>query len=126
MFDWGLGGDVARRLIAAETGGGYLRTGRTYSSQSAAGEVVVADRMQQILQDESWHEGAGVVLVIGEIDRDEATVSSGESYYDVGIAWMDQGGWKTETLQLRYSGHSAWREVRAVKDVLNLVRLKSL
>ena len=126
VFDWGLGGDVARRLIAAETGGGCLRASRTYSSQSAAGEVVVADRMQQILQDESWHEGADVVLVIGEIDRDEAAVSSGESHYDVGIAWLDQGAWKTEIKQLQYRGHSAWREVRAVKDVLNLVRLKSL
>ena len=126
VFDWGLGGDVARRLVAAEAGGGCLRAGRAYSPQSADGEIVVADRMQQILQNESWHEGADVVLVIGEINRDEVAVSSGESYYDVGIAWMDQGGWKTETLQLRYSGHSAWREVRAVKDVLNLVRLKSL
>ncbi len=126
VFDWGLGGDVARRLVAAETGGGRLRASRTYSPQSVDGEVTVADRMQRILQDESWHEGADVVLVIGEINRDEAAVSSGESYYDVGIAWMDQGGWNTETLQLRYSGHSAWREVRAVKDVLNLVRLKSL
>ena len=126
VFDWGLGGDVARRLVAAEVGGGCLRASRTYSLEPADGEVVVADRIQQILQDESWHEGADVVLVIGAIDRDEATVSSGESCYDVGIAWLDQGVWKTETQQLQYRGHSAWREVRAVKDVLNLVRLESL
>ena len=103
-----------------------MRASRTYSLKPADGEVVVADRIQQILQDESWHEGADVVLVIGAIDRDEATVSSGESCYDVGIAWLDQGVWKTETQQLQYRGHSAWREVRAVKDVLNLVRLESL
>ena len=126
VFDWGLGGDVARRLIAAETGDGCLRASRTYSPRSADDEVVVAQRMQQILQDESWREGADVVLVIGEIDRNEITVSSGESYYDVGIAWLDQGVWKADSQRLRYSGHSAWREVRAVKDVLNLVRLKSL
>ena len=126
VFDWGLGGDVARRLVATEADGGCLQASRTYSPQPADPEVVVGDRLQQILQDESWHEGADVVLVIGEIDRDEATVSSGKSYYDVGIAWLDQGLWKTQAQQLRYSGHSAWREVRAVKDVLNLVRLESL
>ena len=126
VFDWGLGGDIARRLVAAEGAGECLRASRAYSPRSAGDEVVVADSIQQILQDESWHEGADVVLVIGSIDRDEATVSSGESYYDVAIAWQDQGAWKTEVQPFRYSGHSAWREVRAVKDVLNLVRLKSL
>ena len=126
VFDWGLCGDVARRLVAVDAGSGCLQASRSYSSRPAGDEVVVADRMQRILQDKSWHEGADVVLVIGEIDRDEAKVSSGESYYNVGIAWLDQGRWKTQVQQFRYSGHSAWREVRAVKDVLNLVRLKSL
>lgn len=126
VFDWGLGGDVARRLVAVETGDGRLRASRTYSPRSTDGEFKVAERMQQILQDEHWHEGADVVLVIGAIDRDEATVSNGESYYDVGIAWLNQSTWRTEIQQFRYSGHSAWREVRAVKDVLNFVRLKSL
>ena len=124
VFDWGLGGDVARRLAAATPVGGCLRTSRAYS-QPGKHEISIGQRMQQILQDESWHEGADVVLLVGPIDRDEAVVASGESYYDVAIGWADKNG---EPIvieqQFRYSGHSAWREIRAVKDVLNFLRLQ--
>ena len=91
VFDWGLSGDVARRLAAATPDGGCLRTSRAYS-QPIKGEVSIAQRLQQILQDESWHEGADVVLLVGPIDRDETAVASGESYYDVAIGWLDQNG----------------------------------
>ena len=128
VFDWGLGGDVARRLIASEPAG-CLCASRTYAKQLTANhsddDFVIADRMQQILHDQSWHEGADVVLVVGPIDRNDATIASGESYFDVMIGWQDQGHWQTQSQQLRYSGHSAWRELRAVKDVLNFVRLHS-
>ena len=124
VFDWGLGGDVARRLAAASPDGGCLRASRAYSQWSANGELSADQRLQQILQDESWHEGADVVVLVGPIDRDEATVASGESYYDVAIGWSDQSGRQDLTQQFRYSGHSAWREIRAVKDVLNFLRLQ--
>ena len=128
VFDWGLGGDVARRLIVSEPAG-CLCASRTYAKQLTANhsddDFVIADRMQQILHDQNWHEGADVVLVVGPIDRNDATIASGESYFDVMIGWQDQGHWQTQSQQLRYSGHSAWRELRAVKDVLNFVRLHS-
>ena len=131
VFDWGLGGDVARRLAAATPAGGCLRASRAYSQCPDKDDVAIADRLKQILQDESWHEGANVVLLIGPVDRDEATVASGESYYDVAIGWSDQNGGKVDggkvvSQQFRYSGHSAWREIRAVKDVLNFLRLQLL
>jgi len=87
-------------------------------------QVSLDQRIQQILQDESWHEGADVVLLIGPVDRDEAAVASGDSYYDVAIGWAGQHGGQVLTQQFRYSGHTAWREIRAVKDVLNFLRLQ--
>ena len=124
VFDWGLGGDVARRLAAVTATGDCLKTSRAYSQRPAGGDVSIADRLQQIVHDESWHEDADLVLVIGPIDRDEAKVASGESYYDVAIGWSEQSGGRFVTQQFRYSGHSAWREIRAVKDVLNFLRLQ--
>ena len=125
VFDWGLGGDVARRLAGARIDGGCLRVSRAYSPRPDD-VVVVDERMAQIVQDESWHEGANVVLVIGSIDRDESIIANGESYYDVAIGRLDQGSWQVESQRFRYSGHSAWREIRAVKDVLNYLRLQSV
>jgi len=123
VFDWGLGGDVARRLATAAFEGDCLQTSRAYSGL-ATDEVSLDQRIQQILQDESWHEGADVVLLIGPVDRDEAAVASGDSYYDVAIGWAGQHGGQVLTQQFRYSGHTAWREIRAVKDVLNFLRLQ--
>ena len=125
VFDWGLGGDVARRLIATEPAG-CLAASRTYAPQPDSDGFDIADRMQQILHDQNWHEGADVILIIGPIDRNDATIASGESYFEIAIGWQDQGHWKTQSQQLRYRGHSAWREVRSVKEVLNFVRLHSI
>ena len=124
VFDWGLGGDVARRLTAAVPVGGCLRTSRAYSLPPEKDEVSIGQRLRQILQDESWHEGADVVLLVGPIDRDEATIASGESFYDVAIGWPNKSGGQVLEQRFRYSGHSAWREIRAVKDVLNFLRLQ--
>ena len=125
VFDYGLCGDVARRLTTVTPVDGCVRTSRAYSRSAVTDEVSTVQRLQQILENESWHEGADVVLLIGPIDRDEATVASGESYYDVAIGWSDQSdGPQMVTKQFRYSGHSAWREIRAVKDVLNFLRLQ--
>ena len=70
-----------------------------------------------------------MILLVGPVDRDEATVNSGESYYDVAIGWSGRSGEQANdtqvlTQQFRYSGHSAWREIRAVKEVLNFLRLQ--
>ena len=130
VFDYGLGGDVARRLAAAAPVEGCLKTSRAYSQRSANSEVSIEQRLQKIQQDESWHEGADVVLLIGSIDRDEARVANGESHYEVAIGWRGQSGKHLQsgkqflTRQFRYSGHTAWREIRAVKDVLNFLRLQ--
>ena len=124
VFDFGLRGDVARRLTSTAPDNGCVRTSRAYSRFSATDEFSTSQRLQQILQDENWHEGADVVLLIGPIDRDGATVADGESYYDVAIGWPGQSDRQILTQQFRYSGHTAWREIRAVKDVLNFLRLE--
>ena len=66
--------------------------------------------------------GAFFGLAIGHINRDERIVRDGESFYDVAIA--DANGQHKKSI--RFSGHSGWREIRAVKEVLNHFRLHLL
>jgi nicotinamide-nucleotide amidase len=58
-------------------------------------------------------------VVIGSIDRNEIKVNSGQSQFGLGLA----GPCGSEAHELRYWGHSAWRDDRALKQVLNQIRL---
>ena len=63
--------------------------------------------------------GATLGVAIGPIDRKPELVQNGQSFYQVML-------FDTQTFQqtqFRYSGHSGWREERAVKEVLNHLRL---
>jgi nicotinamide-nucleotide amidase len=124
VFDWGLQGEVARRLaLAAGDSGRCLTASRAYSDDVQPQAFQVDQKIDLIIADDQWHENATSVLVVGPIDRDEDTVKAGDSHYDVGFAWQTPAGWERETFQFRFSGHSAWRDIRAVKDVLNAIRL---
>ncbi|MGY8749186.1 MAG: competence/damage-inducible protein A [Pirellulales bacterium] len=63
--------------------------------------------------------GATLGIAIGPIDRDSEMVRNGQSFYQVQIFENP----KSQKTQFRYSGHSGWREERAVKEVLNYLRL---
>ncbi|MFT5304477.1 MAG: hypothetical protein ACI814_005305, partial [Mariniblastus sp.] len=65
---------------------------------------------------------ADLGIAIGPIIRDAEIVNRGESFYEVVIA----NGDRIDRKQIRFGGHSAWREVRAVKEVLNFLRLHLL
>ncbi len=58
-------------------------------------------------------------LAIGPINRSLTLTKPGESFYDVVIS----DGLAFHRTSLRFSGHSGWRESRATKDVLNVLRL---
>lgn len=124
IFDWGLQGEVARRLATAE-GNAHdcLKVSRAYCDGTQPQKFQVDEKIDLIIADDQWHENATSVLVIGPINRDPATVKEGNSYYHAGFAWQTPDGWQRETFQFRFSGHSAWRDIRAVKDVLNAIRL---
>ncbi|MFK7766421.1 MAG: competence/damage-inducible protein A [Mariniblastus sp.] len=63
--------------------------------------------------------GSDFGLAIGPIERDSRLVDAGESFYSVAIS--NEGN--VVEKEFRYSGHSGWREIRAVKEVLNYFRL---
>lgn len=124
VFDWGLQGEVARRIaIATNIHGGCLKASRAYIGTDTSKSFQVDKKIDEIIADANWHENASAVLAIGPIDRDEKLIQAGSSYYDVGLALQTADGWQRENFQFRFSGHSAWRDVRAVKDVLNAIRL---
>ena len=124
VFDWGLQGEVARRLaVAAHENGRCMVASRSYNHSQTPSSFSINQKIDEIVADAKWHENATSVLVIGPIDSDENTVNEGNSYYEVGFAKRTESGWAREIFQFRFSGHSAWRTVRAVKDVLNAIRL---
>lgn len=65
------------------------------------------------------NDGDVISLLIGPVNRTESAVQNGESFYVVQI----KRGNDSMEKNFRFSGHSGWRETRAVKDVLNFVRL---
>ncbi|MDA7903380.1 molybdopterin-binding protein [Mariniblastus sp.] len=63
--------------------------------------------------------GATLGIAIGPINRDSDLIRDGQSFYEVMIIEKPT----SQQTQFRYSGHSGWREERAVKEVLNYLRL---
>ena len=63
--------------------------------------------------------GASLGIAIGPINRNPELIRDGQSFYEVMIFEKP----KIQRTQFRYSGHSGWREERAVKEVLNHLRL---
>lgn len=78
-------------------------------------EMNLADLAIQIQQETEMPIG----MVIGPIDRDEHRVTNGQSIFRLGIS----SPLNTESHELKFWGHSAWREQRAVKQIFNQIRL---
>lgn len=110
--DAGLSGAVSELIANRESGKRILVGSNTTDANPFNEPAEAAAMMAQQLQ-------ADFGLAIGAIDRDPKVIESGQSFYTVGIA----DGETTYEKQFRYSGHSGWREDRAIKEVLNFFRL---
>ncbi|MEM9940749.1 MAG: molybdopterin-binding protein [Planctomycetota bacterium] len=60
-----------------------------------------------------------ILVVVSPINRDVDAVDRGNSKFQVGLSSSE--GIQIE--EMRFGGHSGWREIRAVKQVLNFIRL---
>jgi len=63
------------------------------------------------------------MVTIGPVNRTEAVVDRGESYFELTVEDHSGDQVTSESHRIGYRGHTSWREVRAVKDVLNKIRL---
>ena len=122
IVDFGLSGAVAELIKKLDADGQFL----------IHSEIASAEALEDSLDDESIGRTLGKVadevriksgadwgLAISEIDRDQDRVSRGKSYHHLAIRDKDS----TTLGKFRFGGHSGWRETRAVKEILNFIRL---
>ncbi len=135
ISDAGLSGIVAETIIdlEAENDATIVKGHRSTSVNVGAGfqQDVLAD--ENVLTNEDVLAEAKNIrsafdadlgIAIGRIDFDEKVIAAGRSHFEVAIVGVNLQGKSLEvTEQFRFAGHSAWRKQRAVKQVLNLLRL---
>lgn len=113
VIDAGLHGEVARLVSQADETRTVLAGGAVHSVDEESFRDLVQEFKSIICENQT-------LVAIGPIDRTPELVEAGDSYFDLLLATTAG----VEEKRIRYSGHSAWREVRAVKDVLNTIRLR--
>ena len=119
IFDAGLNGAVAAMITKRD------HEKRVFSGAEVATsipQIASPDDQSNLIAlalETAKSKGADFGLAIGAIDRTKELVDAGESFYSVAIASQQGSTEKT----FRFSGHSGWREIRAVKEVLNFFRL---
>ena len=123
IVDFGTGGAVAE-LIKKLDGDGKVLLHSEVASAEAMGdpsddEEAIGEALRKVSENVREKSGADLGLAISEIDRDEDRVSRGKSHHREAIC----GTGSTTTGVFRFGGHSGWREVRAVKEILNFIRL---
>ena len=114
VFDFGLHGEVTKRIAWAEhaiPGAEVVTFGEVRRAQPTT-------KLGEFLRDRTMT-GHEIGLAIGPIDRSETAVNAGSSQYDIALRIGNQ----VRRRRFGYRGHSSWRETRAVKDVLNAVRV---
>ncbi len=120
ISDAGLSGSVAEALIAQGNGSGE----RVVKGHRSTKEVA---RVLDEAKDVRDAFGSDLGIAIGQIDFDEKKIANGRSHFDVAIFGSVCDGSNLEVVeQFRFGGHSAWRKKRAVKQVLNLLRLNMI
>ena len=114
VYDTGLHGAVAKLISMEDFDNKVL----------VAGEVAMLTNgdLKDAAANLAIKKKASFGLAIGPVNRDLDAIEAGKSRYTVAIA--DSDGCHVK--ELRFSGHSQWRESRAVKEVLNFVRLHIL
>jgi nicotinamide-nucleotide amidase len=113
ILDAGLEGAVAK-LIASS------RLGEAVLAQSEISGTPRFDHLCEVAAEIARRSNSNFGLAIGTIDRDADSIALGRSIYRVGFADSNQ---KFQQ-EFRFSGHSGWREVRAIKEALNFLRLQ--
>jgi len=132
VIDAGLQGDVASALAVADEDRTVLRNATlpsptAFTAYCKSTESTEPNPTATCLSD--WATGiknefdTDVGIAIGPVDRDSATIKSGASVFHVAIVGPDSNG-QTNVSNQEYvfRGHSAWRQQRAVKQVLNQLR----
>ncbi len=114
IMDHGLGGAVARAIKNVDIDDSVL----VHAEHTPSSELKFPMNAKSVIG--TYQASFG--LVVSPIDREEDKVVSGDSKYTVAIASSED---ETEK-EFRFSGHSGWREARAVKEVLNYMRLHLL
>ena len=109
VIDTGLNGAVGERLSQAPNSTSLISTNETRK------QMPESDEIESIIETS----GASLGIAIGPINRNPDAVRDGQSFYEVLIFEKS----KIQRTQFRYSGHSGWREERAIKEVLNHLRL---
>jgi len=106
IADAGLSGDIATRL----------------NHPAIIGHEIV-DRIEnsiiELARDIKGQFSANLGLAIGPLDWDESSIIAGTSYFDVALVAAD----REHSERFRFGGHSGWRRERAMKQILNFVRL---
>ncbi len=132
IFDAGMNGEVASLITKRDTqktvfAGAEVATSLPSSNDkssdgkpSSTGDSNGHSQLGLIARDIAAKQDADFGLAIGPIDRTEELVDAGDSFYSVAIACGNEIAEK----EFRFSGHSGWREIRAVKEALNFVRLR--
>jgi len=113
VFDAGLDGAVANLISKSDMEQRVL-------SRSEISRATKLEQLCEAASDFAQESNADFGLAIGTLNRDPGSIESGQSFYRVGFADSNQ---KLQR-EFRFSGHSGWREVRAIKEVLNFFRLQ--
>jgi len=113
VSDFGLKGAVAQAIGAVDEQNSVLIHSTTGRDE---GEKSIKDQACLLVEESDSDWG----VVVSAINRDEKLIAARKSVYSVVIA--NRTGDAVEK-EIYYSGHSGWREIRAVKEVLNFVRL---
>lgn len=109
VIDAGLNGVVGERLSQIPNSTSIISANETREQMPESKEI------ESIIETS----GASLGIAIGPINRNPDLIRDGQSFYEVMIFEKP----KIQRTQFRYSGHSGWREERAVKEVLNHLRL---
>jgi nicotinamide-nucleotide amidase len=135
VVDAGLHGEVASALAMADHDRTALRNAILPASNLFSTNPETADKSDSNIQSQSmsllgWakrvrqENDADFGIAIGSVDRDPAMIESGKSVFRVLIACPETGGQSSVSeKEYVFRGHSSWRQQRAVKQVLNQLRL---
>lgn len=109
VIDAGLQGVVGERLSQIPNSATWI------CANEIRDQIPASDEIGSVIKSS----GATLGIAIGPINRAPDLVRNGQSFYQVMIFEKQT----FQQTQFRYSGHSGWREERAVKEVLNHLRL---
>ena len=115
IADFGFGGAVSQLIEAVDVSQSVL----VHSEFSNDDVEVLFGGLEKAAEAVRTKSGADLGIAISEIDRDKDRVSRGESLHRA-VIW---NGDSAALGEFRFGGHSGWREKRAMKEVLNFMRL---